>query len=138
MGASSQRKILSDADAAAAVPVYGRRRSGLGAVGATRATIRDAEFRHTPGHDQSSDTGTQPTRSGMAQARSDIEANPLRKVPLTGMSDPQKRRARQLAFMLMMHTKDRVLQMITKVSDPANGFEILLGNRRFLDPRIVQ
>ena len=74
----------------------------------------------------------------MTQARSDIEANPLRKVPLTGMSDPQKRRARQLAFMLMMHTKDRVLQMITKVSDPANGFETLLGNRRFLDPRIVQ
>ena len=65
MGASSQRKISSDAGAVAVVPVHG----GLGGVGATRATIRDAEFRHTPGHDQSSDTGTQPTKSRMAQAR---------------------------------------------------------------------
>ena len=31
--------------------------------------------------------------------------------------------------MLTMHTKDRALQMITKLSDPANGFEIW---RRFL------
>ena len=60
----------------------------------------------------------------------DIEANPLREVPLTEMSDLQKRRARQLAFMLTMHTKDRALQMITKVCDPANGFEIW---RRFLE-----
>ena len=61
---------------------------------------------------------------------SDVEASPLRKVPSAGMSDPQKRRARHLAFMLTMHTKDRALQMITKVSDPANGFEIW---RRFLE-----
>ena len=32
--------------------------------------------------------------------------------------------------MLTMHTKDRALQMITKLSDPANGFEIW---RRFLE-----
>ena len=53
-----------------------------------------------------------------------MEANPLREVPLAGMSEPQKRRARQLPFMLTMHTKDRALQMITKLSDPANEFEI--------------
>ena len=58
-----------------------------------------------------------------------VEANPLREMPLVGMNEPQKRRARQLAFMLTMHTKDRALQMITKLSDPANGFEIW---RRFL------
>ena len=43
----------------------------------------------------------------------DVEANPLRELPLAGMNKPQKKRARQLAFMLMMHTKDRALQMIT-------------------------
>ena len=59
-----------------------------------------------------------------------MEANPLREMPLAGMNEPQKRRARQLAFMLTMHTKDRALQMITKLSDPANGFEIW---RRFLE-----
>ena len=53
-----------------------------------------------------------------------VEANPLREMPLAGMNEPQKRRARQLAFMLTMHTKDRALQTITKLSDPANGFEI--------------
>ena len=53
-----------------------------------------------------------------------VDANPLRELPLAGMNEPQKRRARQLAFMLTMHTKDRALQMITKLSDPANGFEI--------------
>ena len=57
-----------------------------------------------------------------------VEANPLREMPLAGMNEHQKRRARQLAFMLTMHTKDRALQMITKLSDPANGFEI---RRRF-------
>ena len=59
-----------------------------------------------------------------------VEANPLREMPLAGMNEPQKRRARQLAFMLTMHTKHRALQMITKLSDPANGFEIW---RRFLE-----
>ena len=59
-----------------------------------------------------------------------VEANPLREMPLAGMNEPQKRRARQLAFMLTMHTKDRALEMITKLSDPANGFEIC---RRFLE-----
>ena len=60
----------------------------------------------------------------------DVEANPLRELPLAGMNEPQKKRARQLAFMLTMHTKDRALQIITKLSDPANGFEIW---RRFLE-----
>ena len=59
-----------------------------------------------------------------------VESNPLREMPLACVSEPQKRRARQLAFMLTMHTKDRALQMITKLSDPANGFEIW---RRFLE-----
>ena len=61
-----------------------------------------------------------------------VEANPLREMPLVGMNEPQKRRARQLAFMLTMHTKDRALQMMTKQSDPANGFQIW---RRFLEER---
>ena len=60
----------------------------------------------------------------------DVEANPLRELPLAGMNEPQKKPARQLAFMLTMHTKDRALQMITKLRDPANGFEIW---RRFLE-----
>ena len=59
-----------------------------------------------------------------------VEANPLREMPLVGMNEPQKRRARQLALMLTMHTKDRALQMMTKQSDPANGFQIW---RRFLE-----
>ena len=59
-----------------------------------------------------------------------VEANPLREMPLACMNESQKRRARQLAFMLTMHTKDRELQMMTKLSDPANGFEIW---RRFLE-----
>ena len=53
----------------------------------------------------------------------DVDANPLRELPLAGMSEPQKRRVRQLAFILTMQTKDRALQMITKLSDPARGFE---------------
>ena len=62
----------------------------------------------------------------------DADTNPLRELPLAGMNEPQKRRARQLAFMLTMHTKDRALQMITKLRDPANGFDIW---RRFLEER---
>ena len=59
-----------------------------------------------------------------------VEANPFGEMPLAGMNEPQKRIARQLAFMLTMRTKDRALQMITKLSDPGNGFEIW---RRFLE-----
>ena len=62
----------------------------------------------------------------------DVEADPLGELPLSGMNEPQKKRARQLAFTLTMHTKDRPLQMITKLSNPANGFEIW---RRFLEER---
>ena len=35
----------------------------------------------------------------------DVEANPLGKLSLPGMSDARKKRVEQLAFMLMMHTK---------------------------------
>ena len=49
-------------------PFCGRQRSGLGGMGTTRATTRSTEFGHAPGHDQSSNTGTQPTRSSMAKA----------------------------------------------------------------------
>ena len=37
----------------------------------------------------------------------DVEANPLGKLFLPGMSDARKKRVKQLAFMLMMHTKNR-------------------------------
>ena len=60
----------------------------------------------------------------------DVEANPLGELSLLGMSDVRKKQAKQLAFMLMMHTKNRAIQMITKLSDPVNGFEIW---RRFLE-----
>ena len=59
-----------------------------------------------------------------------VEANPLREIPLASMNEPRKRRARQLALILTMHTKDRALQMLTKLSDSANGFEIW---RRFVE-----
>ena len=59
----------------------------------------------------------------------DVEANPLGELSLLGMSDVRKKRAMQLAFMLLMHTKNRAIQMITRLSDPVNGLEIW---RRFL------
>ena len=65
----SGSRHTEEADAVAAVSVYRRQRSGLGGVGTTRAAARGAEFRHASGHDQSSNTGTQPTRSRMAQER---------------------------------------------------------------------
>ena len=37
---------------------------------------------------------------------------------------------KQLAFMLMMHTKNRAIQMTTRLGDPMNGLEIW---RRFLE-----
>ena len=60
----------------------------------------------------------------------DVEANPLRELLMVNMNQPQKTRVRQLAFMLTMDTKDRALQMITKLSNPTNGYEIW---RRFLE-----
>ena len=59
-----------------------------------------------------------------------VEANPLGELFLSGMSDVRKKRTKQLAFMLMMHTKTRAIQMITGLSDPVNGLEIW---RRFLE-----
>ena len=47
-----------------------------------------------------------------------MEANLLRELSMPEMNELQKKRARQLAFMLTMHTKDRALQMITTLSDP--------------------
>ena len=52
-----------------------------------------------------------------------VEANPLGELSLLGMSDARKKRVEQLAFMLMMHTKNRAIQMITRLSDPMNGLE---------------
>ena len=60
----------------------------------------------------------------------DVEANPLGELSLPGMSDVRKKRAKQLAFMLMVQTKNRAIQMITRLSDPVNGLEIW---RRFLE-----
>ena len=60
----------------------------------------------------------------------DVEANSLRELLMENMNQPQKTRTRQLALMLTMHTKDRARQMITKLSDPCNRYEIW---RRFLE-----
>ena len=59
-----------------------------------------------------------------------MEANPLGELSLPGMSDAQKKRVKQLAFMLMVHTKNRRIQMITRLSDRVNGLEIW---KRFLE-----
>ena len=60
----------------------------------------------------------------------DVEANALGELSLPGMIDVRKKRAEQLAFMLLMHKKNRATQMITRLSDPVNGLEIW---RRFLE-----
>ena len=59
-----------------------------------------------------------------------MEANPLGELLLPGMNDAREKRVEQLPFMLMMHTKNRAIQMITRLSDPVNGLEIW---RRFLE-----
>ena len=43
---------------------------------------------------------------------------------LPEMNDAREKRVEQLAFMLMMHTKNRAIQMITRLSGPVNGLEI--------------
>ena len=60
----------------------------------------------------------------------DVEANPLGELFLPEMSDVRKKRTKQLAFMLMIHTKNRAIQMITRLSDTVNGLEIW---RRYLE-----
>ena len=60
----------------------------------------------------------------------DVEANPLGDLFLPEMDDAREKRVEQLAFMLVMHTKNRTIQMITRLSDPVNGLEIW---RRFLE-----
>ena len=59
-----------------------------------------------------------------------VEANPLGELSLPGVNDARKKRVKQLAFMLMKHTKNRAFLMITRLSDPVNGLEIW---RRFLE-----
>ena len=54
----------------------------------------------------------------------DVEAKASRELPLSAMNEPQKKRARQLAFMLTMHTKNRALQMTTKLSDPTRSGDV--------------
>ncbi|CAK0840370.1 unnamed protein product, partial [Prorocentrum cordatum] len=60
----------------------------------------------------------------------DVDANPTRELTMNDMAAEAQRRARQLAFILTMHTKDVALQMVTKLPDPSNGYEIW---RRFLE-----
>ena len=60
----------------------------------------------------------------------DVEANPSRELSLPEMNDAREKRVEQLAFMLMMHTKSRAIQMITRLSDSVNGLEIW---KRFLE-----
>ena len=57
VGAGEQRSISSDADAIAAMSSHGKQRSSLEGVGSSCTAVRGAEF----GHNQSSNTGTQPT-----------------------------------------------------------------------------
>ena len=61
MGAGEQRSISSDADAIAAMSSHGKQRSSLGGVGMSCTAVRGAEFGHAPGHNQSSNTGAEPT-----------------------------------------------------------------------------
>ena len=60
----------------------------------------------------------------------DVEANPSGELSLPEMNDAREKRVEQLAFMLMMHTKSRAIQMITRLSDSVNGLEIW---KRFLE-----
>ena len=60
----------------------------------------------------------------------DVEANPLGELSMPGMSDAREKRVKQLELMLMMHTNNQAIQMITRLSDPLNGLEIW---RRFLE-----
>ena len=59
--AGEQRSVSSDADAIAALSSHGKQRSSLGGVGTSCTAVRGTEFGHAPGHNQSSNTGTQPT-----------------------------------------------------------------------------
>ena len=60
----------------------------------------------------------------------DMGANSMGELSLPEMNDAREKRAKQLAFMLIMHTKDRAIQMIKRLRDPVNGLEIW---RRFLE-----
>ena len=50
------------------------------------------------------------------------------------MNDAREKRVEQLAFMLMVHTKNRTIQMITRQSDLVNGLEIWRRFREEWEP----
>ena len=50
-----------DVDAIAAMSSHEKQRSSLGGVGMSCTAVRSTERGHAPGHNQSSNTGTQPT-----------------------------------------------------------------------------
>ena len=68
-GRVALRSISSDADAVAAMSSHGKQRSSLGGVATSCTAVRGAEFGHAPGHNQSSNTGTQPTGFAVLQIR---------------------------------------------------------------------
>ena len=61
VGASEQRSVSSDADAIAAMSSHDKQRSSFGGVGTSCTTVLGTEFGHAPGHNQSRNTGAQPT-----------------------------------------------------------------------------
>ena len=67
VGAGEQRSISSDADAIAAMSSHGKQRAILGGVGMSCTAVRGTERGHAPGHNQSSNTGAQPTGFRMVQ-----------------------------------------------------------------------
>ena len=69
MGGGEERSISSDADAIAAMSSHRKQRSSLGGVGTSCTAVRGTEFGHAPGHNQSSNTGTQPTGFRVVQIR---------------------------------------------------------------------
>ena len=75
-------------------------------------------------------TETRAVDEKLCSELADVEANPLGELSLPGMNDVRKKRVKPLAFMLMVHTKNRAIQMITRLSNPVNGLEIW---RRFLE-----
>jgi len=59
-----------------------------------------------------------------------VDGDPITKRPLSEMTLPTLKRARTLAFILTLFTKDNALEMVAKLEEPTNGFEVW---RRFLE-----
>ena len=95
-------------------------------------TRRRLRVKHTSGKVGHSKCDSTSRRIGTLLGTRECGCESVARDALAGMNEPQKRLAKQLAVMLTIHTKDRALQMITKLSDPANGLEIW---RRFLEER---